>query len=141
MYTGSISVAAKSNLGELSKTISICTNNKEAHTINVGMDNWYLDAIKTLNINEDLDNMLDIKVILAGQDIDWYINDVFLSRTTTWGQSTGSDYHHTKSMSLTEFKKYFKKGDNTVQVKNSHKDTNAWMEIQYNVEIRKCPTK
>ena len=105
------------------------------------MNNWHAAATKTLTINEDLDNMLDIKVILAGQDTDWWINDVFLSRTTTWGQSTGSDFHHTKSMSLADFKKYFKKGANTVHVENDYDDSNAWMEIQYNVEVRKCPTK
>ena len=103
------------------------------------MENYYGDATKTLTLNENFDNMLDIRVILGGQDIDWYVNDEFLTRTINWGNATGSDFHRTKAMSLDEFKQIFKQGSNTVSVRNQHQDTWAWMEIKYNIEVRKCP--
>ena len=103
------------------------------------MENYYSEATRTFALNVDFDTMLDIRVTLGGQDIDWYINDEFLSRTTSWGSATGADYRHTKSLSLEEFKQIFKQGNNTVSVKNWHQDTWAWMEITYNIEVRKCP--
>ena len=121
-----------------SATVS-CLVEKQEKTVHLDMENYYGDATKTLTLNENFDNMLDIRVILGGQDIDWYVNDEFLTRTINWGNATGSDFHRTKAMSLDEFKQIFKQGSNTVSVRNQHQDTWAWMEIKYNIEVRKCP--
>lgn len=137
-YNSTINITARALGQDVTRAVLLCKVQYSEKTVSLGMNNGHGSATRTLKLSDNINSMTNIEVTLGGQDTDWWINDVFLSRTSKWGVMTGGDYTYTKSMSLNEFRQFFKSGDNVVHIANDYDDSNAWMSITYDLEIRQC---